>query len=101
MRYWLSFDLGLRGNYENLYNWLDNCDAVECGDNIASFSTKKTRGEIKEELENILDGKARIYIIGRNELGKFVGRFILGSRKQAPWAGFATKEGEIDEGEET
>jgi len=34
MRYWLSFDLGLRGNYELLYAWLDAMEAKECGDNV-------------------------------------------------------------------
>ena len=28
-RFWLSFDLGFRGNYDALYEWLDRQDAEE------------------------------------------------------------------------
>ena len=34
---WISFDLGIRGDYENLYAWLDEHGAKECGDNFASI----------------------------------------------------------------
>ena len=34
---WLSYDLGVRGDYEGLYAWLDKHQAKECGDNIAYF----------------------------------------------------------------
>ena len=29
---WLSYDLGVDGDYENLYAWLDHKEAKECGD---------------------------------------------------------------------
>jgi hypothetical protein len=32
---WLTFDLGVRGDYETLYTWLDQRLAKECGDNVA------------------------------------------------------------------
>lgn len=83
MRYWLSFDLGLRGNYEALYEWLDNMEAKECGENMATFVTEKTIDKIKKELSKLLGENARIYII-RNGSGKF----ILGKRKRAPWSGY-------------
>ncbi len=86
MRYWLSFDLGLRGNYEDLYEWLDNMKAIECGDSLATFVTDKTRDQIGKELKKFLDKRARIYIITQHK-GKFVGRFVLGKRKHAAWAG--------------
>jgi hypothetical protein len=35
-RYWLSFDLGLRGNYDSLYEWLDAHSASESGDSLAT-----------------------------------------------------------------
>lgn len=63
MRYWLSFDLGLRGNYEDLYELLDNTEAVECGDSLATFVTDKNRDQITKELNKFLDNTARIYII--------------------------------------
>jgi len=85
MRYWLSFDLGFRGNYDALYEWLDNMEARECGDGIATFNTEKTREEITKELSKLkLGDKARIYIISQ----KHGGKFILGRRKQPPWTGY-------------
>lgn len=94
MRYWLSFDLGLRGNYEGLYEWLDNIGAKECGENVATFETTKTREEIAKELSELLDKKARVYIINMKQGGKF----ILGKRKVAPWSGYAV--GTIESAEE-
>ena len=32
---WLSYDLGIGGDYESLYSWLDNHEAKECGDSVA------------------------------------------------------------------
>jgi hypothetical protein len=29
---WISFDLGVRGDYEGMYAWLDTHNAKECGD---------------------------------------------------------------------
>ena len=34
---WLSYDLGIRGDYESLYAWLDQHNAKECGDSLAFF----------------------------------------------------------------
>lgn len=92
MRYWLSFDLGLRGNYESLYTWLDSIGGKECGDNVATFVTTKTHDEIKEEISKILEDKARVYIIDKKNGGKF----ILGKRKVAPWAGYAETGEEVE-----
>ncbi len=93
MRYWLSFDLGLRGKYEELYEWLDNMGAKECGDSLATFETKKTREDIRKELSKFLDEKARVYLINMKQGGKF----ILGKRKVAPWAGYGVAEIEVEE----
>lgn len=98
-RYWLSFDLGLRGNYEKLYEWLDNLEARECCDNTATFVTEKTLRNIEEELRAILDENARAYIIFKTNLGKSGGKFIFGKRKRAPWAGFGNQG--VESGEET
>jgi len=87
MRYWLSFDLGLRGNYEGLYAWLDGVKARECGDSVATFRSDKTREQIEKELSKVLDQSARprAYIINMKQGGKF----IFGKRKLAPWAGYS------------
>ena len=86
-RYWLSFDLGLQGDYESLYGWLDKQKAKECGGNVATFVSKKTRDQIMRELSSVLDpGKnPRIYIISTKQGGKF----ILGKRTLAAWTGYA------------
>lgn len=93
MRYWLSYDLGLRGNYEGLYEWLDEMKAKECGDSIATFTSPKSREQIQKELSKILDKKDRVYIINMKEGGKF----ILGKRKVAAWVGYAESSIETEE----
>lgn len=86
-RYWLSFDLGLQGDYESLYSWLDKQKAKECGSSVATFVSRKTRDQIVRELSGILDQRKnpRIYIISTKQGGKF----ILGKRVVAPWTGYA------------
>ena len=91
---WLSYDLSIDGDYENLYTWLDKHGARECGDNIAFllFSFKKDLvAEIKKSLKDIISirKKDRIYMIFEDGNGKAKGRFIFGRRKAAPWRGYA------------
>lgn len=100
MRYWLTFDLGFRGNYEELYGWLDKMEAKECGDSCATFSTYLSKDEIRTELSGILDKNARIYLIFRKEDGVRRGRFIIGKRKLAPWSGYARVEIDDDDWDE-
>jgi hypothetical protein len=88
MRYWLSFDLGLHGDYDALYGWLDKLGALECGDSMATFKSEKSRSQLARELKTLLDEKKnpRIYIVSKNTGGKFV----LGRRKaRSPWTGYA------------
>lgn len=96
MRYWLSYDLGLRGNYEDLYEWLDNMKAVECGESLASFVTHKTRDQIVKEIKAFLDKNARVYVISKHK-DKYVGKFVLGKRKRAPWTGYSSAVEEEEE----
>jgi len=86
-RYWIAFDLGLQGDYENLYGWLDKQKAKECGGNIATFVSTKARDQIARELASALDPRKspRIYIISMKQGGKF----ISGRRTLAPWTGYA------------
>jgi len=87
MRYWLSFDLGLQGNYEDLYGWLDDQEAVECGDSMSSFKSDLTPETITSQLKNLLraNKNARVYLIHER-----TGKFIIGKRKRAPWTGYST-----------
>ncbi|MCZ8295860.1 MAG: hypothetical protein O9297_01420 [Flavobacterium sp.] len=34
----LSYDLGLKGDYTNLYRILDEFNAIECGNNLAALA---------------------------------------------------------------
>jgi hypothetical protein len=97
--FWLSYDLGLKGDYEGLYRWLDSRAARECGDSVAyvRFEYKKNFvAELKKCLaENIsTDAGTRFYAIyRRDDTRKFTGRFIMGNRRAAPWIGYAPATG--------
>ena len=93
---WLSFDLGIKGDYEGLYQWLDARGAIECGDSAAFFKLESDGvdlpGEIKRSLQESMevDAKTRVYIIYSK--GKSIkGNFVVGQRKAAPWAGSAPR----------
>ena len=101
---WLSYDLGVKGDYEGLYAWLDDLEAKECGDSLAFFNyeiddDRNLIEKIKEDIENniALTKRDRIYIIFRSAEKKLKGKFIFGKRKSAPWTGYGTKSTEIDE----
>ena len=90
---WLSYDLGVDGDYEGLYYWLDNNSSKECGDSVAFFKYKYKSDiliELAKDIKNQvkLRKKDRIYVIyldGKSHKG----RFIFGNRKRAPWEGYA------------
>ena len=99
--FWLSYDLGLKGDYSSLYKWLDKQKAKECGDSIAVFkftySTDDPREEIKNSLkENVEFNKSdRVYLLWRDDNKQTNnGIFIIGSRKRAPWEGYFTTDEE-------
>ena len=96
--FWLSYDLGLKGDYNNLYTWLDNLQAKECGDSIAFFNYKfhdNFMEEIKNSLSENVDIRKtdRIYLIylDSEDKNKIKGKFLFGNRKRAPWEGFSNK----------
>ena len=93
-RYWLSYDLGIRGEYPALYEWLDELKAVECGDSVASFLSTKSLEEIKKELRDCVGKGARVYLVRLRP--KPSGGFILGGRKPAPWLGASSQESAED-----
>lgn len=93
--FWISYDLGLKGDYSGLYTWLDTVSAKECGDSIAFF-TKEYKGDtinaIKQEIQEYvtLSKTDRIYLIYlENKTNKVKGNFLFGGRKRAPWEGYA------------
>lgn len=104
---WLSYDLGLKGDYTGLYTWLDGLGAKECGDSVAFFLVKEYKGvAIKETLKQEipkhvkLNPTDRIYIVYKDyDSGQAIGSYIFGGRKRSPWDGYATgKANEDDSG---
>jgi hypothetical protein len=98
---WLSYDLGLQGDYEGLYAWLDEHAAVECGESMAAFYYEyksNFKDELKQDLENSIktDKRTRLYVV-RQESGQAKGSFIIGRRKNAPWAGSAPAKESLQE----
>lgn len=99
---WLSYDLGVDGDYENLYSWLDDKEARECGDSVAALRyeyTEDIEEEIKKDIQQhvTLREKDRIYMIFR-DTGRLKGKFIFGGRKKAPWSGYAVeKNGSLED----
>ena len=93
---WLSYDLGIQGDYESLYQWLDSQGAIECGDGVGFFKFESDSTSIPDPIKKKLEGtiktdsKARIYIIWRQERS-LKGKFIFGQRKAPPWSGYAPK----------
>jgi hypothetical protein len=104
---WVSFDLGVKGDYEGMYAWLDSMGAKECGDSLACFWFEHESSDLLKDLKKDLsdnveldENKSRVYII-RLVKGKMKGSFIFGRRHNPPWAGFgATGEDEEDSSDE-
>ena len=97
---WLSFDLGIGGDYSNLYRWLDNLRAIECGTglaflryNIDSTQENNITDIIKNDITqhvNVRPGD-RLYVIRMEPQGatnKVMGDFIAGARRPSPWEGY-------------
>jgi hypothetical protein len=103
-RVWLSFDLGVRGDFQGMYEFLDAYKAKECGNSVGVFSfdyqndlVVELTAKLQEHVD--FDKRSRVYVIFPRE-GKHVGRFIVGKRKAPPWAGYATSEA-ADEDDES
>lgn len=102
---WVSYDIGVRGDYEGLYAWLDSKGAIECGDSLAFFKYEaddiinSLRKEIEEAVE--ITKRMRIYVIYReDDTNKIKGKFIFGTRKAAPWTGYASDNKTVVEDED-
>src|SRR5690242_6749034 len=91
---WVSFDLGLKGDYTGMYAWLDTHDARECNNYLAILKygdSKDFLAEIENEVRRCvkLAEDDRVYLIWKEEdTGKLKGKFIHGARKRAPWHGY-------------
>ena len=94
---WLSYDLGVNGDYEGMYAWLDNHGAKECNGSVAYLQFTHDGDlptSLKSDIESVvaLNRRSRIYVIYRKD-EKMAGRYLFGHRKGAPWEGFGDKDG--------
>lgn len=106
---YLSYDLGVSGDYPGLYTWLAKLKALECGDSMCRFvydfktithmdsidDTKKALTELLEAIKQSvkLNRNDRIYICSEfyvKDSKMLTGCFIYGKRKQNPWQGYET-----------
>lgn len=102
---WMCYDLGISGDYENLYSWLDNHNAHECVDSLAVFFyeyKKDLISELKRDLKKTITFKKkdRVYVVYMDDkVEKYKGTFVFGRRKIATWKGYAVvlEEGIEDE----
>lgn len=88
---YLSYDLGITGDYDGLYAWLDDHEAKECGDSVALLRYAYDgdfREALKADLEGSvsLDKRSRIYVVYRAD-EKMRGKFLFGRRRRSPWDG--------------
>lgn len=96
-RFWMSYDLGIDGDYDGLYSALDSLNAVECGDSTCSFELDTGKKDLPAAVLAFvkkhakLRTKDRLYLIWRKDNGSVTGRFIAGKRRRAPWAGYAVQ----------
>ena len=93
---WLSFDLGIRADYEGMYQFLDSHGAKECGNGTAALSFEyegDLLSKLKAELTDAVtfDKRDRVYVVYHTEDKKPHGRFIVGKRKQAAWTGYGVQ----------
>lgn len=98
---WISYDLGVNGDYEGIYSWLDSRGAKECGDSIAFLNYDHSgdlinclRVDISSEVR--LDKRSRIYAV-RMDQGQIKGRFVVGRRKTAPWEGYGDTDDDTED----
>ena len=53
---WLSYDLGIQGDYESLYQWLDSQGAIERGDSVAFFKINSDGSPIPRPVKETVKG---------------------------------------------
>ncbi len=99
----LNFDLGVRGDYESLYTFLDNNKALDCGNSNSVFeyhfrgtnlTYKDKFDQLEMDLEKIVkfERNDRIYAIVHNNEGVPQGKFLFGKRKTPVWDGYGERE---------
>jgi hypothetical protein len=104
---WISYDLGVKGDYESLYEWLDDHEARECGDSVAfilfEHGNSPVETVVKREIGEAInvDKQTRIYIVFHDGKKQLKGRFIIGKRKAAAWSGYGSSSPAEDDEDES
>ena len=93
---WITFDLGVDGDYRGLYAWLDAHDASGCGELVAVL-TYPCEGSLPDRLRDDLknsigiDEHTSIYVIYREPAtNENRGAFVFGGRRAPVWDGYST-----------
>ncbi len=101
---WITYDLGVNGDYPALYEFLDSHKAKECGEACAFFEFDYKKALLPELTRKVkqqvrLKKGDRLYVIYRSRADdRLKGKFLSGSRKvQAPWAGYSTVERNVED----
>jgi len=108
---WLAFDMGVRGDFEGMYEFLDAHGAKECGDSLSVLSFEYRKDlvvELTKELRAAVnfDKRSRVYVIypssataavAQTVQGKTSGKFIIGKRRAPAWAGFGPSQGDEED----
>lgn len=93
----LNYDLGLKGDYQNLYRFLDNQRAIDCGNCNAALEIEVSNDDFETVLHEVsefikknisLSTTDRLYISTTDSSGLMRGKFISGNRKRAIWEGY-------------
>jgi hypothetical protein len=100
---WISYDLGVSGDYEGLYSWLDDLDAKECGDSVAFINTYNYESNLIDYFKADIKSKVklrqrdRIYLwFKKDGVLNITGKFIFGNRKASPWEGCGSQETDVE-----
>ena len=99
----ISYDFGMKGDYDGLFKWLDENKAEERGYGIGfikEYNYKENsiktdidflrfvRSELKKRIK--IGSSDRLYMIWNSlESSKIKAGFLFGKSKQSPWTGFA------------
>ena len=92
--FWLSFDCdgSDSANYKELYAWLEEHNAQECGNSAAFIDNYLYKDDFIKEVSaslNKIPHVKKIYICAEDDTdGRFYGRFIKGSRNMNQWHGY-------------
>jgi hypothetical protein len=106
---YLTYDLGIGGDYNALFTWLDKHGAKECGESTALIKFQlpeklSPEDAVKNEMEKevALRPGDRVYLLYRDKATHaLTGKFIFGKRKAATWAGYALAEADSNVDVET